>query len=56
MELAMKPIVAELLAAMAADTPFLKEEDLQRARFLVTKIIRNGRERLVIAQQKKQYR
>ena len=49
----MKPSAAEIVAIMATDTPFLSEEDRGRACFLVSKIIRTGRQRLVIVQQKK---
>ncbi len=49
----MKPSAAEIVAIMATDTPFLLEEDRRRAYFLVSKVIRTGRQHLVIVQQKK---
>ncbi len=49
----MEATVANLLAAIAADTPFRVEEDRKLARKLLQKIIRTARSCLVINQQRK---
>lgn len=49
----MKPFATNIVAQMAIDTPFLQEEDKRRAHFLVSKIIRTGRQHLIIVQRDK---